>query len=308
VAASEQSFLARHEFIIRRAFSLCGLIPVGAYMCVHLVTNSSLAGGAAPFQKAVYQIHSLGPILPVVEWLFIFLPIIFHAVLGVVIIRGGMPNSSTYQYGTNVRYTLQRATGLIAFLFIFLHVFHLHGWLHFEWFLDGLAKPLGGAQFAPYNASSTLAAAFQKSWLIPIGYAIGLVSCIFHLSNGIWSFGVRWGLWISPAAMRRASLACTGFGLALGAVSIGGLTAPLRIDVEQARQIEKEMYEARLAGHDVEPTPHKRAPGADEPHDGQTKDTGPDAPQASPSDSSAAKSGDQATDAPQAAPTEGRGG
>lgn len=261
MAAPEQSFLARNEFFIRRLFSLCGLVPVGAYMCVHLVTNASLSGGAAPFQKAVYQIHSLGPLLPVVEWLFIFLPILFHAILGVVIIRGGMPNSSTYQYGSNIRYTLQRATGLIAFLFIFLHVFHLHGWIHFDWFLEGFAKPRGGAQFAPYNASSTLASAFQKNWLIPVGYGLGVASCVFHLANGIWSFGVRWGIWVSPAAMRRAGLACTGFGLLLGAVSLGALSAPLRIDPAEARRVEDEMYEARLASHDVEPTPHKRADG-----------------------------------------------
>lgn len=263
MAASEQSFLARHEFLIRRAFSLCGLVPVGAYMCVHLVTNSSLAGGAPTFQKAVYQIHSLGPVLPLVEWLFIFLPIIFHAILGVVIIRGGMPNSSTYTNNSNIRYTLQRATGLIAFVFIFAHVFHLHGWLHFDWFLEGVAKPLGGAQFKPYNAASTLAEAFQKNWLIPVAYTVGVLSCVFHLSNGIWSFGVRWGLWVSPAAMRRAGLACAGFGVLLGAVSLGAVSGPIRIKPEEARQIEQEMYDARVASHEIEPNSHKRADGAD---------------------------------------------
>ena len=88
-SSTSQSFLARNEFLIRRLFSLCGLVPVGAYMVVHLLTNSSLVGGWAPFQRAVYGIHSLGPALPVVEWVFIFLPILFHAILGVVIIRGG---------------------------------------------------------------------------------------------------------------------------------------------------------------------------------------------------------------------------
>jgi succinate dehydrogenase / fumarate reductase cytochrome b subunit len=163
-------------------------------------------------------------------------------------------------------------------------VFHLHGWLHFDWFLEGLAKPLGGAQFAPYNASSTLSAAFQKNWLIPVGYAIGVASCIFHLSNGIWSFGVRWGLWISPAAMRRAGLACTGFGLALGAVSLGALTAPLRMDADEARRIEKEMYDARVSSHEVEPNPHKRAAGADDAQPSQQNKSNQEPAPASPSD------------------------
>ncbi|HRX77514.1 MAG TPA: succinate dehydrogenase, partial [Pirellulaceae bacterium] len=78
------SFLARHEFLIRRLHSLSGLIPVGAYMCIHLLTNASTLDSSATFQRAVYQIHSLGSILPLVEWVFIFIPILFHGIIGVV--------------------------------------------------------------------------------------------------------------------------------------------------------------------------------------------------------------------------------
>jgi succinate dehydrogenase / fumarate reductase cytochrome b subunit len=257
--SSSRSFFARHEFAIRRLFSLSGLVPVGAYMCIHLLTNSSLLGGHGQFQRAVYQIHSLGALLPVVEWVFIFLPIIFHATLGVVIIRGGLPNNGSYAYGSNLRYTLQRATGLIALIFIFTHVFHMHGWFHFDWWLDGVAEPLGGAQFKPYNASSTLALAFQKSVLVPILYTIGVLSCVFHLSNGIWSFGVRWGLWTTPAAMQRAGKLCVGFGLLLACISLGAVAGPIKTDVKQAREYENRTLEAKIASGDVEPNPHKTA-------------------------------------------------
>ena len=50
----------------------------------------------ATFQRAVYQIHSLGQGLPLVEWAFIFLPILFHGIFGVVIIRGGLANYGAY--------------------------------------------------------------------------------------------------------------------------------------------------------------------------------------------------------------------
>ena len=126
------SFLARHEFLIRRLHSLSGLIPVGAYMCIHLLTNASTLDSSATFQRAVYQIHSLGSILPLVEWVFIFIPILFHGIIGVVIIRGGLPNYGSYKYTSNLRYTLQRASGMIAFAFIMWHVFQMHGWFHFE--------------------------------------------------------------------------------------------------------------------------------------------------------------------------------
>jgi len=258
VDAASPSFLARHEFLIRRLFSLCGLVPVGAYMVVHLVTNSLLLVGPASFQKAVYQIHSLGPALVVVEWAFIFLPILFHAVLGVVIIRGGLPNTSNYPYASNVRYTIQRATGLIAFLFILGHVAHLHGWFHFEpW--KSMITNLGGAQFRPYNAASTLSTAMQSSLLAKAFYAIGVLSCVFHLSNGIWSAGIRWGAWTSPAAMRRATIACTGFGVVLSSVAIGAWLAPLLTDSNAAIKIENDMYESRLESHDVLENEDKRS-------------------------------------------------
>ena len=78
--------------LLRRLHSLSGVIPVGAYMVVHLLTNSTILDSALTFQKNVYTIHSLGQILPLVEWVFIFIPLLFHAIFGVVIIRGGLPS------------------------------------------------------------------------------------------------------------------------------------------------------------------------------------------------------------------------
>ena len=82
----EDSFLGRHQFLLYRLFSLAGFIPVGAFLIVHLLTNASVLGGAAAFQSRVDLIHSLGPLLPAVEWIFIFIPMLFHAVMGFVIV------------------------------------------------------------------------------------------------------------------------------------------------------------------------------------------------------------------------------
>jgi len=157
--------MARHEFLIRRLHSLSGLVPVGAYMVIHLLTNASVLDSAASFQRNVYSIHSFGKILPVIEWVFIFIPLLFHAIFGVVIIRGGLPNSSTYKYTSNVRYTLQRATGMIAFAFIMWHVFHMHGWFHSDWWMNNVAEPLGGGKFKAFNAAST----YQWYWTNDFG-------------------------------------------------------------------------------------------------------------------------------------------
>lgn len=225
-------FFGRHEFLIRRLHSLSGLIPVGAYMVIHLLTNASVLDGTKTFQARVDQIHSLGGALPFIEWTFIFLPLLFHAVIGVAIIRGGSSNVGQYSYGANWRYTLQRITAWIAMIFIFAHVFHLHGWV------KPLAAQAGGAQFDPHHATSSAAGALQASLLIEVAYAIGVLACVYHLANGLWTMGITWGVWTSPAAQRRANWACAAFGVGLAAVGLGALGGFSRVDVDEAKQVE----------------------------------------------------------------------
>ncbi len=265
--SSTQPFLARHDFIIRRLHSLSGLIPVGAYMVVHLLVNASVVESPAAFQKNVYSIHSLGSLLPVVEWSFIFLPILFHAIIGVVIVAGGLPNTGQYPYASNVRYTLQRATGMIAFLFIMVHVFHMHGWFHADVWLENVVRPLGGGQFKPFSATSTAGAALQGYAMVAI-YVVGVLSCVYHLANGIWTMGITWGVWTSPQAQARASVVCTGFGLLLAVVGMAGLFG-MRSTVqgdgmEQAIQVEDQIYQHKIESGELEPNEHKRADRNDE--------------------------------------------
>ncbi|MEQ8848284.1 succinate dehydrogenase cytochrome b558 subunit [Botrimarina sp.] len=264
--ASSTSFFVRHEFLIRRLHSLSGLIPVGAFMCVHLVTNASVLNGPETFQENVYRIHGLGKLLPLVEWLFIFLPLIFHAVVGVWIVTTGVPNTSNYAYGANWRYTLQRASGMVALVFILYHVFHMHGWLHFDWWL-AMAEPLGGAKFAPFNAPSTAGAALQNPLIIAF-YAVGIVASVFHLANGLWTMGITWGAWTSAAAQRKALYACGVFGFALLAVGLSALVGMVGVGsgegFEQARQIEEQMFKYKVEAGLIPADSHKKVHEGDD--------------------------------------------
>ena len=259
---SPPSFMARHEFLIRRLHSLSGLIPVGAYMVVHLLVNASVLESPAAFQKNVYQIHSLGSLLPFVEWTFIFIPILFHAIIGVAIVMGGIPNTGNYPYAANRRYTLQRVTGMIAFFFIAIHVFHMHGWFHADMWLDKVARPLGGAEFHPFSAASSAGLALQSLTMVAI-YLIGILACVYHLSNGIWTMGITWGAWVSPQAQKRALNVCTVFGVLLAIVGVGALFG-MRAEgsgekLIEARQTEDKMYESKIESGELEPNEHKRA-------------------------------------------------
>jgi succinate dehydrogenase / fumarate reductase, cytochrome b subunit len=247
----QPSFFQRHEFLLRRLHSLAGLVPVGAYMVVHLLTNASVWNGAGTFQAAVYQIHSLGAVLPIVEWTFIFLPILFHGIYGLVIMRESQPNNGSYPLSGNLRYTLQRATGLIAFLFIGWHVFHMHGWIHADAWEEFVAP--FGANFKAYNATSTAAVAIQQSSLVMAGYAIGVLACVFHFANGVWTFGITWGLWTTPAAQQRANYIAAGVGLVLlviGTAAWSGFAVKLDTSdpevMSELRALEERMLQHRI--------------------------------------------------------------
>jgi succinate dehydrogenase / fumarate reductase cytochrome b subunit len=225
-------------------------------MVIHLVTNASVLDSWRTYQRSVYLIHSL-PMLWIIEWTFIFLPLIYHAVYGIVLVRTSQPNNSSYPYGKNWRYTLQRFTGMIAFLFIFWHVFHMHGWIHSENWLRAI-KPWWGGLFEPFSATSTGAAAMRLHVLIPIFYAIGVLSCVFHLANGIWTFGITWGAWTTPLAQRRADYVCIAFGVLLALVSMGALGGfAWVVDIKEARQGELQQYNAKIASGELDPETSK---------------------------------------------------
>ena len=270
VDTSAQPFLTRNEFLIRRLHSLSGLIPVGAYMTVHLSVNASIINGEATFQENVYSIHALGGLLPFVEWTFIFLPILFHASVGVFIVAGGLPNTTQYRYGPNIRYSLQRYTGMIAFVFIMLHVAHMHGWFHNEAWLNQVVRPWGGARFKPYHATSTAGEALQ-AWGAVALYVVGIVASTFHLANGIWTAGITWGVWTSDKAQIRAGAVCAVFGVRLTLVGMAALfvlrgAVDTPEEMQMVRQTEDKMLQHRReAGYKLDP--HKEAAPLDSPQD-----------------------------------------
>jgi len=221
-AAAPADSAGKYHFLIRRLHSLTGLIPVGVFLCLHLFTNASIlspGGEGAEFQGAVERIHALGPLLVPVEIFGIFLPLLFHSLIGFQIIFSGQPNAQHYRYGGNVRYSLQRWTGVIAFFFILYHVWQMH-WSG-TW--------LGGGRFALYDdfgvpaAASSTARAIQAAWWIAPVYAVGIVASVFHLANGIWTSLITWGVTIRPRAQRASGYVCAVFGVALGLIGLGAL-------------------------------------------------------------------------------------
>ena len=218
------SIFGQQEFLVRRLHSLVGLMPAGGFLCMHLATNASILDGPKTFQARVDQIHSLGPLtLFFVEWGFILAPLLLHGLVGLVIVARGKRNLLAYPYRENLRYTLQRGTGVIAFAFILWHVFHTRGWFQSSWWVAHVTRPLGGGTFDPDRAAATAVAAIHASPLVQIAYAAGILVCVYHLANGLWTLGITWGAWTSPRAQRWANLPCAGLGVGLAVAGLATL-------------------------------------------------------------------------------------
>ena len=214
---------SRSYFYLARLHSLLGLVPVGAFLCFHLSINTTMLVGPESYQTAVRAIHSLadvGLLIPL-ELFFIFLPLLFHGLFGLIILFRGSVNLGRYPYGGNLRYLLQRATGVLVFAFLFYHLWQMH-WL---------GKPFGGAFFVaadpdtPLVAASSAADAIRSSALSITIYAVGVPAAVFHLTNGLWTALITWGITIGPRSQRLSGYYCAGFGLLLGLLSLLSLYA-----------------------------------------------------------------------------------
>jgi succinate dehydrogenase / fumarate reductase cytochrome b subunit len=206
-------------FILRKLHQLTGIMPLGFFLLEHFYTNSKALNGAADFNTAVQDLQSI-PYILFVEIGGIFIPLIYHAVYGMVITVEARPNNLHYPYSRNWFYTIQRLTGIILFFFITFHVLN---------FRFGLIPGLNTVSVA-HHPEQSFDIVSREFRMIPIFvvYVIGITSTVWHLANGIWLFLVDWGITIGERAQKIAGYACLGFGIVLLAVGINAAVAFIR--------------------------------------------------------------------------------
>ena len=206
-------------FVLRKLHQLTGILPLGIFLLEHFYTNSKALTGAEDFNNAVKDLQSI-PYILFVEIGGIFIPLIYHAVYGLVITAEARPNNLAYPYARNTYYLIQRITGIVLFFFIAFHVLN---------FRFGLIPGLNTQSVAhyPHEAFQIVAREFR---MIPIFiiYVIGITSTVWHLANGIWLFLVDWGITIGERAQRLTGYACIAFGVLLLLVGINAAAAFVR--------------------------------------------------------------------------------
>jgi len=198
-------------FLLRKLHQLTGIIPLGVFLLEHFYTNSKALTGAADFNNAVKELQSI-PYIIFVEIGGIFIPLIYHAVYGLVITWEARPNNLHYPYPRNWFYTIQRLTGIILFFFITFHVLN---------FRFGLVPGLNELSVAdnPFRAYDIVAGEFRNVVILVV-YLVGIAATVWHFANGLWLFAVDWGIVIGERAQRLMGYACIAFGVFLLAVGI----------------------------------------------------------------------------------------
>src|SRR6201993_122152 len=190
-----------YSFLLRRLHSLSGIVPIGAFLVEHFISNAFATKGPGAYTKQVELLTSF-PFVVGLELFGIWLPILFHAGYGFYIWYRGESNVGDYPWTGNWLYTSQRWTGGIAFAYMLYHTWHLRfTGIHL------LSHP--GAAFGKVQTE------FQNPWIVAF-YVVGIVAASWHFAYGLWLFAAKWGITVGENARRRFGYVC----LAIAAVFI----------------------------------------------------------------------------------------
>ena len=176
--------MGNNDFYVRRLHSLLGVVPVGVFLLEHLITVSTVMGGAKSFDDAVAKLAAIPhELLIFMEVCFIAIPLLFHGLYGAYIALQARNNAiGGYGYTRNWQFYLQRLTAWYTLLFLIGHV----GYLRFA--MKGSGVPIDFA----------LVSAHLSNPIIFVLYAIGVVAAVFHFTNGLFTFTITWGIAKGP--------------------------------------------------------------------------------------------------------------
>lgn len=197
-----------HQFLSRKLHSLLGLFPVGLYLLVHLVSNYQATKGAEAFNETVELLESL-PFLIVLEFGLIYIPLLFHAIYGIYIAFQAKHNVGNYGYLRNHLFMWQRITGVITLIFVVWHVWETR-----------VQYALGNVEL-----NYDMMAAILSNPAMVVFYTIGILSAVFHFSNGVWSFLVHWGITVGPRSQRLATYLTMGIFVVVSFIGLRAMTA-----------------------------------------------------------------------------------
>jgi succinate dehydrogenase / fumarate reductase cytochrome b subunit len=199
-----------YSFIWRKLHSLSGIVPIGAFLLEHILSNFEALKGPEAYGAQVRFLNAL-PLVRVLEWTFIFIPILYHGIYGVYIWLRGQSNVVYYPWAGNWLYLAQRWTGIISFVYIGYHVAT-------QRFLGVSLPENPGASFHKVQAelAHPLVLAF---------YIVAMIAVCWHFAYGVWLFAAKWGITPGETARRRFGWVCIAGGIVLAVMGLASIWA-----------------------------------------------------------------------------------
>jgi succinate dehydrogenase / fumarate reductase, cytochrome b subunit len=197
-------------FFLRRLHSLLGIVPIGAFFLVHMLLNSRAAQSPQQYQWVPDTLDQV-PFVWAIELGFIIAPILFHALLGALIVWQSEPNAQKPALGwyANWAYLFQRYTGVALFVLMFVHL--AQTWfVHWRIKIFNALNPDQAKEFAIFSHMNGILA--NPAWLV--AYVVFVLLAAYHFGNGIYNFAYKWGVTTSKSSQRWA----IALGLLVGAV------------------------------------------------------------------------------------------
>ena len=149
------------------------------------------------------------PFLPILEWVVIYIPLMFHAFYGVYIAFTAKSNLKRFGTTRNWFFMLQRLTGIFLVVFIAWHIWQTR-----------LQKTIADAE-----VNYDMMADIVSNPAMLAFYIVGILAATFHLANGIWSFLVSWGITQSPKSQKVATWVTMIFFVLLSVVGVMAILA-----------------------------------------------------------------------------------
>lgn len=250
-------------FLVRRLHSITGLFFV-LFLCEHLITNSEAAlwfgEDGISFIRSVNLLNSL-PYLPLIELFLLGFPIAIHMGLGIAYLFEARFNSYRRKtsapylpFPRNKAFTWQRITSVILVIGVFAHVLTMRfinrPVEHSKKFYLTVEADAGLPSLIPRldttitktisdhseewqaetpdfgTAALLMVRESMKHVWICIFYSIFVLAACFHAANGLWTFGIAWGIAMNEQGWRIARIGSSllGIGLALGGLACIWLT------------------------------------------------------------------------------------
>ncbi len=200
---------AERHFWLRRLHSLSGIVPLGGFLAFHLYENYAATEGADAYNAMTRRLQTI-PFAVAMEIAVIAVPLFFHGIYGLFITGTAKPNVFSNPHVRNAMYFLQRATGIVLFAFILFHYW--------------TTRLVQLQDHESLDLFRQVQAAVGNPWIYAF-YLAGILSATFHLSNGLWSFAIVWGLTVGPRAQRRMMYVSVLVFVALSVLGVRSIRA-----------------------------------------------------------------------------------